>query len=826
MPNVYVTLDLETTGLDPKRDAITEIGAVKFSGDQVLAEYQTLVNPKRRIPLEIQQLTGITPEMVAGAPSLHQVLPALRELVGNLPIIGHNIGFDLSFLRQSGLFLNNPSIDTFELASILLPHAHRYNLATLAETVGVERPPTHRALEDAQVTHGLFVALLKEALSVDLSVIQTISKLAENSSWGLRPVFADLERMRARSTFTTSLGQQLSAKGSFSLSDGGHGLFADDDKEKHPPLSPAPRARPLDVDDLASLIEEDGLFARRLSSFEYRPEQVDMLRLVAQAFNDSDHLMVEAGTGTGKSIAYLLPAIYWAVDNGLRVVVSTHTINLQDQLLKKDVPDLQQLLPIAFRAVSMKGRSNYICPYRVRQYIDTLKSRLRPGSHENDLDLRVVAKALVWLQTTVTGDKQELFLPTPAENAIWSHLCSDAEFCSPDRCRHEDCFFHRARQAAERAHVVVVNHALLLADVAADNRVLPEYHHLIVDEAHHLEDSVTSQLSFEADQHSLERLLDLLSESVGRRRYLGFFSQLGLSCAGAVPARQRTQVTDVVEEGHRVVAAARDHVAQFFAAVSGFVADSGGRGNSQYDRRLRLTSSTRRQPAWDQVEIGWDNLSTGLMAVVQVFQKVHDLLDFLENTYVIEDIDDLWADLGGYRTQVDSLRQQLKAIIEQPAQADGNTVTWIEVSVRTGNVSLHAAPLHVGPLVQQHIFNVKDTAVLTSATLRTEQNSDYLRERLGADDVREASVGSPFDYEASTLLYLPTDIPEPNRPRYQQELERALIGLVRAIRGRTLVLFTSYSHLRNTSTILRDNLGGDDILVLEQGGGGSRTQLL
>jgi len=202
------------------------------------------------------------------------------------------------------------------------------------------------------------------------------------------------------------------------------------------------------------------------------------------------------------------------------------------------------------------------------------------------------------------------------------------------------------------------------------------------------------------------------------------------------------------------------------------------------------------------------------------------LLDFLENTYVIEDIDDLWADLGGYRTQVDSLRQQLKAIIEQPAQADGNTVTWIEVSVRTGNVSLHAAPLHVGPLVQQHIFNVKDTAVLTSATLRTEQNSDYLRERLGADDVREASVGSPFDYEASTLLYLPTDIPEPNRPRYQQELERALIGLVRAIRGRTLVLFTSYSHLRNTSTILRDNLGGDDILVLEQGGGGSRTQLL
>jgi ATP-dependent DNA helicase DinG len=827
VPNKYVALDLETTGLDPDSDAVTEIGVVKFSGSQVLEEFQTLVNPKRQIPLEIQQLTGITPAMVAKAPSLNQVRDKLRNMVGDLPIVGHNIGFDLSFLRPMGLFTKNPSIDTFELASILMPHADRYNLATLAETLGVTRPATHRAMDDAQVTHALFVALLEEALTVDPEVIQTIKELADRSSWSLQPVFADLERMRARRTFTSSLGQQLAAKGALSLGDGGRGLFADDDDmEDVPPLRPAPKARPLDVDTLAALLAADGLFAQQLPAFEHRAQQVDMLRLVADAFNQQDHLMVEAGTGTGKSIAYLLPAIYWATTNGLRVVVSTHTINLQDQLLKKDVPDLQQLLRVNFRAVSLKGRHNYVCPYRVRQFVDALRGRLRRGSHEYDLELRVVAKALVWLSTTVSGDKQELFLPTPAENAIWSHLCSDAEFCGPDRCRHENCFFHRARQAAERAHIVVVNHALLLADAAAGNRVLPEYHHLIIDEAHHLEDSVTNQLSFTADQQSLERLLGLVSEPIGRTRHLGFFSQVGANCAASVPRDHMAKVAALVEEGHAATATARDSVTQFFSAISGFIAETSGNRNSQYDLRLRITPSTRRQPAWDQVEIAWDNLSVSLTGLEQAFQKVRDLLEFLDNAYSIEEIDSLWGDLSGYRAQIEEIHAQLKAVIEQPPQNAGNSVIWIEVSVRTGNISLHAAPLHVGPLVQQHIFNAKDTAVLTSATLRTEQNSDYLRDRLGAYDIREASVGSPFDYESSTLLYLPTDIAEPNRPQYQRALETALIGLVRAIGGRTLVLFTSYSHLRNTAAVLRGHVGNDDILVLEQGSGGSRTQLL
>jgi DNA polymerase-3 subunit epsilon/ATP-dependent DNA helicase DinG len=213
------------------------------------------------------------------------------------------------------------------------------------------------------------------------------------------------------------------------------------------------------------------------------------------------------------------------------------------------------------------------------------------------------------------------------------------------------------------------------------------------------------------------------------------------------------------------------------------------------------------------------------------------LLEKLDNDYEIEGFEELWSELVSFRVQVETTHSQLQIIIEQKApsagkepgpkgQAKDNVITWSEVAANTGSVSLHAAPLHVGELVRRHLFDAKDLVILTSATLRTEETFDFLRERLSASDVSEAAVGSPFDYETSTLFYLPTDIPEPSNPGYQRTVESALIGLVRATRGRTLILFTSYSQLKNTASAIRERLADDGIVVFEQGGGGSRAQLL
>jgi predicted DnaQ family exonuclease/DinG family helicase len=827
--NIYVALDLETTGLDPDRDAIIEVGAVMFRGDQVLKEFTSLVNPGRKIPHNIRELTGITDEMVRGEPPLAAILPPLQRFAGTSPIIGHNVGFDLGFLSRHGLFRDNPRIDTFELASILLPHAGRYSLEKLSQTLGIAVESHHRAADDARAAHRLFVALLDQACRLDMSIIQVVNRMAAQSNWSLRPVFADLEQLRARTVFTSSLGQQLAAKGALS-GGGGRGLLLHGraDEGEAEPLRASQVTQPLDVDELAGLLAEDGLFARQLPGYDNRPPQVEMLRRVAAAFNNGEAVMIEAGTGIGKSLAYLLPAIYWAVTNGQRVVIATHTINLQDQLLAKDIPDLRRILSLEFKAVALKGRNNYVCPRRVRQLRGGPEARRgaseSAGAGRSEVELRVLSRVLIWMETTLTGDRQELFLPTAEENAIWSYLSSDAELCTPDQCRRENCFYQRARRAAESAHVIVVNHALLLADVAAENRVLPDYEYLIIDEAHHLEDSVTQQMSFQADQRSLERMLNDLSQPSGPRRRSGFLSTVVPRCRDGVPREALGQLQSGVDTGHEAVEQAHHAVQDLFNHLRGFVEDHGPSGGHQYDRRLRLTPSARRQPSWDKVEIAWDALSACLSGVGKDLFELHHLLSRQEP---VGAIDTVRNELNALRAGLDGVQGQMAAIIEDDGQpGEDRYITWLEIAAQKETISLHAAPLHVGDMVRRHLFEAKEATILTSATLRTGQSFDYLRERLGAHDVEEVSLGSPFDYRASTLLYLPSDMVEPNQPRYQNMLENSLMDLVRATRGRALVLFTSYGQLHNTANAIRERLGQDDILLLEQGGGGSRAHLL
>ncbi|MGQ9502627.1 MAG: exonuclease domain-containing protein, partial [Anaerolineae bacterium] len=653
MTYIYVALDLETTGLNTERDAVIEIGAVKFRGRQVLGEFSSLINPGGSIPLFIRELTGISDEMVHDQPFLIDVLPRLERFVGDCPVVGHNVGFDLAFLNRYGVLRNNPSIDTFELASILLPHAGRYSLEKLAQALGIVVEVHHRALNDARTAQRLFLALLDQARRLDPSIIRGVNRMAGRSNWSLRSVFSDLEQMRTRTVFSISLGQQLAAKGMLS-EDGGSSLLSQSRRpvEREEPIQPAEIIRPLDVEALAALLDKDGLFARRLPYYEYRPEQIAMLRRVATAFNESEAVMIEAGTGLGKSLAYLLPAVHWAVQNGQRVVVATHTINLQDQLLTKDIPELQRILPFEFKAVALKGRNNYVCPRRVRQMRAEMETRQAslPGytsSFPEEVALRVLARVLVWMETTLTGDKQELFLPTPEENMIWSYICSDAELCTPEQCRRENCFFQRARRAAESAHIVVVNHALLLADVATANRVLPEYRYLIIDEAHHLEDSVTSQLSFQVSRAALERLLNDLSETTGPQRYGGFLGMLVPRVRQDLPLEGISALQEHVTSCHEAAAQARNAMHILFDTLSTFLELHGPRDhNTSYERRLRLTSAVRHQPAWDKVEIAWNGLADCLNRLSRNLGSLTQLVLQLDERVGLRAIDELQSELN------------------------------------------------------------------------------------------------------------------------------------------------------------------------------------
>ena len=800
-PKSIVCLDLETTGLSPDRDSIIEIGAVVFRGERVQTEWSTLVNPGHPIPRFISELTGITDAMVAGAPRLDRVLAELEPIVGDLPILGQSIAFDLGFLQRQGLFKFNQTYDTYDLAAVLLPTAPRYNLGALASTLGVILPATHRALDDARATRAVFLRLLEMAAELPLDLLAELVRLSQNLEWGGGQPLEDVLGDRIREH--ESIGP-LSAPAIFAMP-APHAADA-------PQLEPADPPSPLDIDEVVAALDDGGALAARFPGYERRTQQLDMTASVARALSEGRHLLVEAGTGTGKSLAYLVPAVQWAVRNRLRVVISTNTINLQDQLIKKDVPDLRAALKIDFRAAVLKGRSNYLCPRK-------LEAARRRGP-ENPEEMRVLGKTLVWLRQTTTGDRGELNLGGPAERMVWDRLSAQDEQCTLEMCQtlgHGTCPFYRARVAAESAHLLIVNHSLLVADIAAESRVLPEYEYLIVDEAHHLESAATDGLAFHLSQPDFDRLLRELGASRSgllgalhglARRSPALSKQLGLQIALEDLSHNGEQC---LADGHLVFETLRHFIEAQLESPIG-----------EYGLEYRLLPSTRSLPGWEEVEIAWDNLRGVLDEARRGAAALGDRLTGAGGSAA--EGDDLASDLLGWARRVQTLMTQMNQMLAEPSPA---IINWVGIHSERLTMSIHAAPLHVGPLIERHLWHQKAAIIMTSATLTAANEFEYLKNRLNADEAETLVVGSPFDYQHAALVYLVSDIPEPNDSRgYQRGVEQGLVALCKASRGRALVLFTSYAQLRQTHQAISAPLARAGVTVFEQGEGASRHALL
>jgi DNA polymerase-3 subunit epsilon/ATP-dependent DNA helicase DinG len=801
--NSIVALDIETTGLDPQKDAIIEIGAVRFAGNRIEDEWSSLINPGRKIPPFITQLTGINDHMVLEAPSIQNVLTDLRQFVGDLSILGHNVGFDLSFLRNYGLFRGNDTLDTYEIASVLLPSAGRYGLGALGQTLNIPLQANHRALSDARVTSAVYRLLYEIGMELPIQLLAEIVRLGEGIDWAGYGIFYDLLRTRSKEPIS---GKQIKQGYSGPIFDGYNA-------RDFVPLSTNPQQVSLDPDEVASALELGGIFSHHFPNYEYRPQQIEMLRAVTRALSENRHLLVEAGTGTGKSMAYLLPAALWAVKNGQRVVISTNTINLQDQLIKKDIPDLRSAMGINLSAAVMKGRSNYLCPRR-------LENIRRRGPDSAD-EMRVLGKVLVWLQSTTSGDRNEINLNGSIERDIWMRLSADDEGCTTDNClkRGGMCPFYRARQAALSAHILVVNHALLLADVATGNRVLPEYNYVIIDEAHHLEEATTNALSFKITQWMIDRAVrELGSPNSGALgKLITIIEGNILPSDFAVLNRFIQQVTDLAFHFQTTTQS-------FFHTIEEFLLEQReGNDIGMYAHQERILPATRTQPAWADVEVAWEECETSLKPLIDNLANILQALGDIKESLPEED-DDIISNLSSLYRRLTEIQNNLDGMVFEPR---GDSIYWIEIQPNGKQMSLNAAPLHIGPLMQKYLWNDKSSVILTSATLTAAGEFNYLRGRLNADEAYELSVGSPFDYESSVLLFIANDIPEPSdRPGHQRAIEQGILKLCQATGGRALVLFTSYDQLKRTSHSISPFLGRSGIHIYEQGEGASANTLL
>ncbi len=804
MPSI-VALDIETTGLDSQRDAIIEIGAVRFSGSRVEGEWSTLINPGKSISSFITQLTGINNEMVRNAPPVKAVIHEFADFVGSDPVLGHNVRFDLSFLQKNNILLDNPVIDTYELASVLMPTASRYNLGALGQRLNVLLPATHRALDDARVTHAIFHQLYETGLKLPTGLIAEFVRLSEAFDWGARWVFGQI--------LHTQMRQPMSARKAARQD---HGPMLGQRRERFiQTMEPIKPARPLDEDTLTAMLEHGGPFSRYFKEYEYRSQQVEMLRAVSRAFSTGQHLMVEAGTGTGKSFAYLVPAAIWAIQNNTRVVISTNTINLQDQLIKKDIPDLCQALDLELRATVLKGRANYLCPRR-------LESMRQRGPVSVD-EMRVLAKILVWQIESESGDRSEINLNGPTERDIWNRLSADDEGCRAENCQSRtagNCPFYRARQTAQNAHLVIVNHALLLSDIAAGSRVLPDYDYLIIDEGHHMEAATTSALSFRVTQGDMIRLLrELGGTSSGILGYLLTLLQDLLLPSEMAAFHQAIQrATDLLFQ-------LEHHFKDFFVVVDDFLAEKrNGRPVSGYGQQERILDATRTLPVWTNVEIAWDETHQVCQMLLNLLVEIHRKGGACQQDNELEELEASIDNLGNAYQRLSEADAHLNALVSNPLPEH---IYWVEIQPGNNLMALNVAPLHIGSLMEKHLWHGKSSVVLTSATLTANEGFDYLRSRLNAEDAEEMQLGSPFDYENAALLYLLNDIPEPNDVNgYQRAVEQTIIRLSKTTGGRMLALFTSYAQLRRTSNSIAPALAEAGILIYEQGEGASPNTLL
>ncbi len=803
MSQAYISLDLETTGLDADADAIIELAAVRFNGNGVMDTFESLVNPRCPLPYRVERLCGICQTDIDSAPSFDEVAVRLRDFVGDSPIIGHNIQFDLDFLERRHFVLPNRTYDTYELATLLLHQQRDYSLATLTESLDLALP-SHRALQDAIAAKDLFLHLLDAARRLPVHTLETVVLLARATGWALEDLFVDA----LRNSMTTGRAASTSPQSETRREGGSSGR---------------PEAVAIESGDPWSLLEPEGPLASTLPDYEHRPGQVLMAREVDRVLREGGQLAVEAGTGIGKSIAYLLPSIVYSLTNGSPVIISTNTINLQEQLIGKDIPDAKHALSLIsertaerLKVVQLKGRTNYLC---MRKY-----QALRQSDNLSLEEAKLIARVTIWLESTATGDRAELNL-TSGESSGWKRICAAYDETIEGKCPHKlngTCFLQKARRSAADAHLVVVNHALLLSDLAAGTEILPPHDHVIIDEAHRLEDEATNQLGYRVSQRDLIEHLGRFKRQTKSGRGCGILVAVSdLARSTRLPSGGRHRLADLSRLVETSVERANDGANRLFEEVKAF-AEARMTDRGDYQRSLRITWEHRRDPGWSRIETTWDELS-GLLK--EVSAGLDDLYLALQDAEEIDrdQVESLAVETASLVTHTDELRDQLERIL---GESDPDGICWVTLNVQSSTVALNHAPLEVRRFLDDSLFSARSAVVMTSATMTSEGSFRYMKERLGADGARTLTIDSPFDYQNSTLVYLPNDVPDPGSPQYQPAVNAALVPVCRTAEGRTLVLFTSHAAIRQTQAGIREPLEREGILVLGQGVDGSPKKLI
>ena len=791
-----VLLDIETTGFDPDNDSIIEIAAALMRGPEVLGRFHTLVDPGRPIPLDTVRLTGINDAELAGAPCAEAAVTRLSEFVAGRDVVAHHAAFDRSFLVRVGGKTAFPGawIDSLQLARIGLPRLRSHRLRDLAEAFGA-KPPTHRATDDVEALAVVWRVALCGLDALPPALVARLAVLGADAPWALRRVLAHhAASTRTRPLDLKDLRKHLRARRGEAF----------DDADDMACVSP-------EADEVCAHIGADGLAGRMYEGFEERAEQAAMAEAVREAFEGRTHLAVEAGTGVGKSVAYLVPAALFALKNRVAVGVATKTNSLTDQLVYHELPRLAEALAGEslgdLEYVSLKGYEHYPCLRK----LDRLAGELDDADDET---LATVATLMSWVAQSTWGDLDAINVHWRRE--IRSAVNATQADCIRKHCRFFPhlCYLHGVRRRAASAHVIVTNHALLFRDVVAGGGILPPVRHWILDEAHGAEAEARKQLTLGISHVELSNVLAAMRGKGGGT--LDALRRELASRAGAAPA------LGLIARMEETAARAHTLGDSFFDFVKDLETLAPA---SQYDVcDLRLTPAIRDSAQWSTAAGVGRSLAKRLDALLSVGRELVTQLEADE-----EKVLETRADVVGLLSR---LAEQLDGLVTVLEGDDEGLVYSVKLDRRRAvNAEVaKAARLDVGELLAQEFFGRTHSVVLTSATLAAGEDFSYFAHGVGLDRLpgerwRSLRLASSYDFDNQMSVFVPRDLAAPGTPEYLGRLEAFLESLHLAMGGSVLTLFTNRREMETVYEALAPRLDAHGVTLIVQGRGASAKRL-
>jgi ATP-dependent DNA helicase DinG len=774
----FVAIDVETTGLDFSSDKIIEIGAVKFVNGKPGAEFISFVNPGKPIPAAITELTTITEADVAPAPTFSEVAPRLLEFIGTLPICGHQIEFDLTFINKAldkaGYKdpIGKQSIDTALLSKILLQSGTRFSLKSVSDKLEVTLNNAHRAINDARASGEVAALLIPKIAALPLNVLQTFAAAAPGSFF--------------KHLVFKSLGN---APASVKIRAITEVPFA-------PKLTLPETFIPIDTDEIKNIFSDQSSLKNSMPSFSPRKSQLAMALEVTGALNTQSFLVAEAGTGTGKSLGYLVPASLWAVKNKTRLIVASRTRNLQDQLISKELPLISTIIDLKYSV--LKGRSNYIC-------LNRFERLLRGDCGNMSVRERFAIMPLVpWVATTETGDieEQNHFNPKWFQK-IWAQISAESHGCAGRRCLfYKNCFLQQARQKALSSHIVVINHALFFSEMCSENSFLGAMGPIIFDEAHHLESSGHRHLRVELDTSHVNLFIEMVNNLV---QMIGNINE----------------TSEIYKHGKEI----KSHLKTIRKRSAAFLDSIGAMAK----KKLGDTPGF----AEFQVTVTPEDFSCNIEAPAfsNTLDTLKEMLYHLKQAVAADPAPERELEL--VKESVLSCQERTSQIAADlhylvAAQTEEHAF-WAEGNLQKGWSKLCGVPLDVASLLSKKWVDVKGSIIFTSATLSVARSTEYFTDSIGIKPFSERTAISvfptPFEPHQAILGGV-KNAPDPDSPEFPQYIANIISDIHTSLQKNILVLFTANTMLSAVYQLLRENRKIDRQFILAQGVSGGRHALL